>query len=146
MERWGQQIKCISVLKFNLSFIMSIIIINTIVSVMTIVITFFCVVLFPVDIEEGSDIGTDVASVTAQDIDSGDFGMVYYAIVSGNGDGLFTIHRQTGRCHHQDNCAPQSKNAVCTFQITCKLLSFYFGRFLKKLADDQCSSMSKGSI
>ena len=40
--------------------------------------------------------------------------------------------------------AALSKNAVSAFQIPCKLLSF--GRFLKKLADDQCSSLTKGSI
>ena len=38
----------------------------------------------------------------------------------------------------------QSKNIV--FQMTYKLLSFYLGRFLKKLADDQCSSITKSSI
>ena len=39
---------------------------------------------------------------------------------------------------------PPSKKAVSVFQIACKLLSFE--RFLKKLADDQCSSVTKGSI
>ncbi len=41
--------------------------------------------------------------------------------------------------------APQSKNAVCAFQITYKLLSFtsvdYWGN-----SYDQCSSLTKGSI
>ncbi len=40
---------------------------------------------------------------------------------------------------------PLSKNAVTAFQITCKLL-FYLERFLKKLADDQRSSVTKRSI
>ena len=42
--------------------------------------------------------------------------------------------------------APPSKNAESAFQISCKLLFFYLGRFLKKLADDQRPSMTKGSI
>ncbi len=42
--------------------------------------------------------------------------------------------------------APPSKNAVSAFQISCKLLFFYLGRFLKNLADDQWSSLTKGSI
>ncbi len=43
--------------------------------------------------------------------------------------------------------APPSKNAVSAFQISCKLLSFTLEDFsLKKLADDQCSSITKGSI
>ena len=41
---------------------------------------------------------------------------------------------------------PQIKNTVCAFLITYKLLCLYLGRFLKKLADDQCSSKPKGSI
>ena len=44
------------------------------------------------------------------------------------------------------NTAPPSKNTVYASQISCKLLSFYLERFLKKLADDQCSSITKGSI
>ncbi len=49
------------------------------------------------------------------------------------------------------NCPP-SKNAVSACQISWKLLSFttfyYFfsGRFLKKWPDNQCSSITKGSI
>ncbi len=42
--------------------------------------------------------------------------------------------------------APPRKNAVSAFQVSSKLLLFYLGRFLKKLADDQCSSITKGSI
>ena len=45
-----------------------------------------------------------------------------------------------------NNSPLQSKNVVCAFQITFKLLSFYLGRFMKKLADDQCSSITKGNI
>ncbi len=39
----------------------------------------------------------------------------------------------------------REKNAVSAFQISCKLLFFYLGRFMKKLADDQYSSVTKGS-
>ena len=47
----------------------------------------------------------------------------------------------------QPNLPPLSKNAVSTFQISCKQTIFFnLGRFLKKLADDQCSSITKGSI
>ncbi len=42
--------------------------------------------------------------------------------------------------------APLSKNAVSAFQITYKHTSFYLERLLKKLADDQFSSITKGSI
>ncbi len=57
--------------------------------------------------------------------------------------------------------APPSKNAVSAFQISCKILSFdledswrnfiqtiffYLENVLKKLAGDQCSSITKGSI
>ncbi len=42
--------------------------------------------------------------------------------------------------------APQSKNAVSTFQITCRVLFFCLGKLLKWLADDQSSSITKGSI
>ena len=38
---------------------------------------------------------------------------------------------------------PPRKNAVSAFQISCKLLFFYLGRFLKNLAEDQCSSITK---
>ena len=42
--------------------------------------------------------------------------------------------------------AQQSKNTVCAFQITCKLLSFTSDDSWRKKADDQCSSITKGSI
>ncbi len=42
--------------------------------------------------------------------------------------------------------SPKSKNAVSAFQIASKLLSFTLGKFLKKLSDDQCSSITKDSI
>ena len=42
--------------------------------------------------------------------------------------------------------APLSKNAVSAFQIARKTNFFYLGRFLKNLADDQCSSITKGRI
>ncbi len=50
------------------------------------------------------------------------------------------------RCWRRIATAAPSKNAVSAFQISYKLLSFYLDRFLKKLADDQCSSITKGSI
>ncbi len=40
---------------------------------------------------------------------------------------------------------PESKNAVCTFLDHTQSTFFYLGKFLKKLADDQCSSIIKGS-
>ncbi len=43
---------------------------------------------------------------------------------------------------HNLSSAPPSKNAVSAFQISCELLSFT----MKKLADDQRSSITKGSI
>ncbi len=46
----------------------------------------------------------------------------------------------------EDISAPPSKNTVSTFHILWKLIFFYLGRFLKKLADDQYSSITKGSI
>ncbi len=43
--------------------------------------------------------------------------------------------------------AASIKNAVSAFQISCKQTTFfYLGRFLNKLADDHCSSITKGSI
>ncbi len=44
------------------------------------------------------------------------------------------------------NSAPLSQNAVSAYQISCKLLSFYLERFLNKFADDQGSSVIKGSV
>ena len=41
------------------------------------------------------------------------------------------------------NFVPQSINVVCAFQITYKTT---LGRFVKKIADDQYSSVSKGRI
>ena len=43
------------------------------------------------------------------------------------------------------NSAPLCKNAVSAFQISCKLLPFTL-EFLKKLADNHISSITKGSI
>ena len=40
---------------------------------------------------------------------------------------------------------PQSKNVVSTIQITCRVLSFCHGKFLKWWADDQSFSIPKGS-
>ena len=44
--------------------------------------------------------------------------------------------------------APQSKNAVCVFYTVdhTQSASFCLGKFLKKFADDQCSSITKGSM
>ncbi len=42
--------------------------------------------------------------------------------------------------------ALQSKNAVSSFYITRRVLSFSLGKFLKWLANDQSSSITKGSI
>ncbi len=44
------------------------------------------------------------------------------------------------------SCAPLSKNEVFASQIPNNLLPFTRGRFMKKLADDQCFSITKGSI
>ncbi len=42
--------------------------------------------------------------------------------------------------------APQTKNAIWAFQITMQSTFFYPGRFLKNLADNQESSLTKGCI
>ena len=50
------------------------------------------------------------------------------------------------RLVNRGKSVPQSKNAVglCAFQIISTF--FYLGIFLQKLADNQCSSITKGSI
>ncbi len=45
-----------------------------------------------------------------------------------------------------NNAAPQRKNAVSAFQITCKLLSFTLEVSCDKLADDYRLSITKNSI
>ena len=46
-----------------------------------------------------------------------------------------------------DNSDLQSKNAVCIYiSDYIQNTFFYLGRFLKKLADNQCSPITKGSI
>ena len=55
---------------------------------------------------------------------------------------------QTAQCRvilHQ-NTFPLCKNAVSTLQFLCKLLSFTLKDSFKKLADDQYSSITKGTI
>ncbi len=58
------------------------------------------------------------------------------------------VNRITNERHSNQHCisAPLSKNAVSALPISCKLYSFTLKRFLKKLADNQCSSITKGSI
>ncbi len=51
-----------------------------------------------------------------------------------------------GFCMYEAPSAPPSKNAVSAFPISCKLLSFTLEELLKKLVDDQCSSITKCSI
>ncbi len=47
--------------------------------------------------------------------------------------------------NHIFNAASQIKNALCASDYI-QTTFFYLGRFLKKLADDQFSSVIKGSI
>ena len=42
--------------------------------------------------------------------------------------------------------APQSENAVCVNSDYMQITFFHLGIFLKKLADDQCSSITEGII
>ncbi len=42
--------------------------------------------------------------------------------------------------------APQSRNIVCAISDYIQTTFFYLGRFLKKLADDHCCSITKDSI
>ena len=62
---------------------------------------------------------------------------------------LFIAYTQSNYENHFTTLASvlsHKINAVCAFQITYNLFPFFSGRFLKKLAEDQCSSMTEGSI
>ncbi len=56
------------------------------------------------------------------------------------------IHKHQHYYYTEWFTARLSKNAVSAFQISYKLLSFTLERVLKKLADNQYSSITKGSI
>ncbi len=56
---------------------------------------------------------------------------------------FYVLFNLTEGCRVSYNSAPVSKNAVSAFQISCKTTFFYLGRFVKKLADDHCSSILK---
>ena len=44
------------------------------------------------------------------------------------------------------NAATRSKNAVCAFQIICKLLFFYLGRFLRNWQTINAAIQSKNTV
>ena len=60
--------------------------------------------------------------------------------------GFFVEGMQVSLYSSYSHTAPQSKTAVCAFQITYNLLPFTLEDFLNKLSDDQCSSITKGSF
>ena len=59
---------------------------------------------------------------------------------------VLVCSRECIECCDRNSSAPLRKNAVSALQILCKLYFFSFGRLLKKIADDQCSFITKGSI
>ena len=57
-----------------------------------------------------------------------------------------TIQQQGRVPKNTLNSVPQSKNTVCAFQIYANTSFVYLGKFVKELADHQCSSIIEKGI